>query len=1082
MKKLFYIFAILFTVFNTTAWGDDDFFKDFNKFKEEMSSSQSNFIAKMNQDGCLAQKEIEGSGLWMGSPELLPKNCQEIIISLTNENGPYTQQATGACNGIPYTCNPGDLPSDCNPCKIGDTLFKYNNDIANEYKKLACENNPTTDQSSSQDQQKWMTIACNTLASTTKVTKQISTTKTNITSDENKIASAPTNQGTQKSTTSNTITISGTVTDGIEPSVRATVQALDSDNKLIKGAITDIDGKYTLENIPDNAKIKISYLGFKTQTLSVYEADKKTITLQEDSQKLTEVTVKSCKAEDLENLNASDHQLHYESNTCIPLICKTGFTLVTADYKPYKMSSECQENVNSDECAFVDFGIKCLKTTGNCATDKQADTSEYELKEGTYVCEIKTCKSGYKPNGDNTACIKMAKKCNDVDRKKLEDAGASDTGLRAGTEICIAQDCKCGYTLNGEKCDPWEKDQNGKYTKPCEESDLEKLNAKSGILACNDRGKAFCEITECISSDYTHNTEKNTCDSKNKTPCDPMPENTTDAEYRTVDGKLVCIINKCADGYERNADKTKCNPTPKLSQEDSKKKIAELQENADAMRAKEQSTANKLLGGATMAATGIGGMQAMSAMAEQSADADAEEAMRAYLATFHCNYGGGMNIPGGEKDVQLPGGNELVGLYSEYVNLANDLKVRKNALGMKPGIESESILDSATSGLYDDIAIGKTSGAFTSLARAMMDPNGADAAAWAAQKSDTANKLKTGTTIAGIGAVGGAVGNLLINKNAPKENSKEINKKYDALKKLESDVAQIPPQTAKCPSGTSGNEHPDCTCNDKTKIFNPNTNACDACPGNQTVINGKCDCPTDKPLWDTQNNTCIAKPTNCTPQCNPTDGSHLVLKKDCSCTCIDGYDLENGSCVCKSPREVQGNQCIIIQTNTVTKTTQQQIYTKVESATLPAGSLFKIGSYELVPEAQTALNSFVQNLTDEGYTDCELTIDGYTDPVGNENTNKKLSENRAKAVKDYIDSLQSAQITSTTPDGHGESRCTCKTRGEANINYSNHEYKACKDKSDSHTLSGNERFAPCRRVEITAECKKTTTTVTTTQQ
>ena len=509
--------------------------------------------------------------------------------------------------------------------------------------------------------------------------------------------------------------------------------------------------------------------------------------------------------------------------------------------------------------------------------------------------------------------------------------------------------------------------------------------------------------------------------------------------------------------------------------------ITKLEEKYNAARGREMSTANKLLGGATMAATGIGGMQAMSALAEQSADADAEAAMRAYLATFHCNYGGGMNIPGGEKDVQLPGGNELVGLYSEYVNLANDLKVRKNALGMKPGIESESILDSATSGLYDDVAIGKTSGAFTSLARAMMDPNGADAAAWAAQKSDTADKLKTGATIAGIGAVGGAVGNLLINKNAPKENSKEINKKYDALKKLESDVAQIPPQTAKCPSGTSGNAYPDCTCNDKTKIFNPNTNACDACPDNQTVIDGKCNCPTDKPLWDTENNKCMARPQNCTPQCSPAEGNHLRMSSDCSCDCIDGYDLENGSCVCKSPRKEQGGQCIIIQTNTVTKTIQQQINTTVDSATLPAGSLFKIGSYELVDEAKTALNSFVQTLTDGGYTDCKLTIDGYTDPVGNENTNKKLSENRAEAVKDYIASLQSQQIKSTTHKGLGEYRCTCGTRGSTSIDYNNHEYKACKGKSDSHPLSGSERFAPCRRVEITAECKKTTTTVTTTQ-
>ena len=169
-----------------------------------------------------------------------------------------------------------------------------------------------------------------------------------------------------------------------------------------------------------------------------------------------------------------------------------------------------------------------------------------------------------------------------------------------------------------------------------------------------------------------------------------------------------------------------------------------------------------------------------SAMAEGKADEDAEQAMRAYLATFHCNYGAGKNIAGGETNVELPGGNELINLYSEYVNLANDLKVRKTALDMQPGIESESILDAATSGLYDDVAIGKTSGAYTSLARALMDPTGADAAAWAAQKEETASKKKTGLITAGVGAAGSLVGNLAINSDKDKQNKvDEILNKYD---------------------------------------------------------------------------------------------------------------------------------------------------------------------------------------------------------------------------------------------------------------------------------------------------------------
>ncbi len=48
----------------------------------------------------------------------------------------------------------------------------------------------------------------------------------------------------------------------------------------------------------------------------------------------------------------------------------------------------------------------------------------------------------------------------------------------------------------------------------------------------------------------------------------------------------------------------------------SEQKIADLAKNASAMTKTEQSTANKLLGGASIAATGIGGMQLASAIAE----------------------------------------------------------------------------------------------------------------------------------------------------------------------------------------------------------------------------------------------------------------------------------------------------------------------------------------------------------------------------------------------------------------------------------------------------------------------------------
>ena len=189
--------------------------------------------------------------------------------------------------------------------------------------------------------------------------------------------------------------------------------------------------------------------------------------------------------------------------------------------------------------------------------------------------------------------------------------------------------------------------------------------------------------------------------------------------------------------------------------------IQELKKKAEAAHEREHSKANKMLGAAGIGATGIGGMMLMQGLSEQSSDADAEEQMRAYLSTFMCKYGDN-SVQAGASDVELPGGNALLPLYSEYVTLANDVKAMKNELGLKPGIESESILDSATSGLYDDVSTGKNSGAFASLSRALMNPEGEDAKKWADQTAKTQKNVKTGAITAGAGVAVGIIGDIAI--------------------------------------------------------------------------------------------------------------------------------------------------------------------------------------------------------------------------------------------------------------------------------------------------------------------------------
>ena len=216
---------------------------------------------------------------------------------------------------------------------------------------------------------------------------------------------------------------------------------------------------------------------------------------------------------------------------------------------------------------------------------------------------------------------------------------------------------------------------------------------------------------------------------------------------------------------------------------------ADLQENADAMHETEQSLENRMLGGAAMATTGIGAMQLGAAMAEQSADAAAQRDMSAYLATFRCDYGAGANIQGGETNITLPGANTLLTLRTEYMDLAADIKIRKESLGLPPGIESETILDATQHNLYNNESIGITDGAYASVSRALTNTGGDDATELAAMKSETAEQLKSGAIAAGIGAVGSAVANMVINKDAPQERSREITNEYNnKLQTIESEI------------------------------------------------------------------------------------------------------------------------------------------------------------------------------------------------------------------------------------------------------------------------------------------------------
>lgn len=72
-----------------------------------------------------------------------------------------------------------------------------------------------------------------------------------------------------------------------EPIIGANVVVKGSTN----GVVTDLDGKYELRNVPSNAVVQISYIGYLTQEFKAGELSTLDVKLLEDTQKLDEVVV-----------------------------------------------------------------------------------------------------------------------------------------------------------------------------------------------------------------------------------------------------------------------------------------------------------------------------------------------------------------------------------------------------------------------------------------------------------------------------------------------------------------------------------------------------------------------------------------------------------------------------------------------------------------------------------------------------------------------------------------------------------------------------------------------------------------------
>ena len=761
-------------------------------------------------------------------------------------------------------------------------------------------------------------------------------------------------------------TVIGTVEDeNNQPMIGASVRVAGNTNL---GTTTDIDGKFTFSNVPDDKiSLTVTYVGYEDKTVPVPSDNGTDLTLT------IQMTLKS------------EMLAGVESIGCTP---KDGHKQIY--------------NIKTKECTLTECKSARYKLTGQKSATKINNVScttdpDYQCDDDNTEC---------KPITIGDACVdQVGADCTSTDK----NAAIANYKWDGQNLNCVITECKKHFMLAGDKCVA----SDG----PCTASQLTAIpHAKSGKSK-----NGTCHVTEC---DPGYEVLNDACVGiSGKCKSLPRKAKSGNRKWDAENQKEICIVTECESGYSISDDKLSCQS--KLSEADSRARVDELRENAKKMHDKETSTANKLIGAAGIGATGIGTSQALSALSEQRADNRAENDMRAYLATIKCDYGTGKTVNGGETGIELPGGNELTQYATQYKTLAADLKVRKTALGMSPGIESETIIDAAETGLYDNAATGKTNGAFTSLSRALSDETSADAQAWAQQKADTASKLKTGTIVAGVGAVGSAIANLAVNSGADKQNkSDEILAKYAAkytqeLQTVIDDVAQTIPQK-KCSDfpGATGT-YPNCTCSDNTQYFSAEQ-GCVACDGGHIVnaTKNECECPSYKPVE--QDGQCIAK----TSTCNLTG-----LKKADACQCIDNATADSSNtCVCNDGYTENDGVCT--QNQPATTTLPNAITLNIDSDTFFDSGRATVKNAD---QLKTELQDKVAKLTESDWAGLQycVSVTGHTDRTKfkrrSSMNNQILSKQRADAVTKILRTVFIKGTPKFKSSGKGPSECTAPT-------------------------------------------------------
>lgn len=175
------------------------------------------------------------------------------------------------------------------------------------------------------------------------------------------------------------IMISGSVIDeNGEPIIGATITS----EKTLKGTITDLDGKFSLE-IPENTNLAISYVGYRNQIVKGYS--NMIIRLQEDSRMLDEVVVVGYGTQRKGNLTGAVSSVKADKLTIAPVATASN-TLVGQLPGLIATQSSGQPGSDSATLNVRGFGSALIIVDGIEASLDNIDANQIEsisiLKDG----------------------------------------------------------------------------------------------------------------------------------------------------------------------------------------------------------------------------------------------------------------------------------------------------------------------------------------------------------------------------------------------------------------------------------------------------------------------------------------------------------------------------------------------------------------------------------------------------------------------------------------------------------------------------------------------------------------------------